>query len=318
MNSRKNEAWGKMLLRAREQNGLSQGQLADLTGISARTVYRAERLGMVPGAQIIIRLADALKADPYEWLRLANETVASDFVENVRQHFTQTARSFAGMALEEFIEGMKERRCNLGADDPGLMCVCYASEPAARYREAVAKGVADLIVHGLHLGMFFPYPIQDKIERRLLRNDYARSCRDTWEAVRDLAVDYRAMVAEVAPNAEAYVKLFIPNAEAMLFVPPASSFALRPTYVALQRSSLEPEDELCGIIAQIPRDRQRDHEDSDDAPRWYSMKDDLRPAWRAYFADAIDTWQNSRWDGCITPNSWQEYNLVEWMGNGNG
>lgn len=61
------------ILKARQDRGISQEQLAELSGIDLGVISRAERLIRIPGLASILDLAKALDLDFADLIRVASE-----------------------------------------------------------------------------------------------------------------------------------------------------------------------------------------------------------------------------------------------------
>lgn len=282
--------FGKVLYDKREERGLTQTELATAARVSSRTIFRAENEGKVPGRDIILRLAFALGEDAAAWSQLAGYAPPRDVeIETAKKAFdTQRnvdSTEISGIPFDQMLDEVGE---GLSHDTPKLMCVCYCSQPNAVVRTEIREKVAQMIAKGLHLAMYLPYPKLS--EEQFVGNGCAWSYRQVLIDVVQLFLEYRAHPVVQGANASTRVRLFYPGDKDVLWVPPVTSFSLRPTYVVPHAGASEAECRL-GTLVELPHTNE---------PRWFDMYSPtnassskhtpLLRAWRGYFDAACRTW----------------------------
>ncbi len=85
--------FGEKLKDLRLKLNYSQSELAEVTGISERSLYTYEALGAIPRKNNILKLASALKVDPSYLLDEENEEPGEGFKE---EEFVRRAKSRYG------------------------------------------------------------------------------------------------------------------------------------------------------------------------------------------------------------------------------
>jgi len=293
-----NRSLGEMLRQAREDRGWSQTELAEMMGISAGTVHRTETGGTKPGLNVLVGLAVAFNEDPEEWIEKAgrpplNKDELAQLVDKARKGMAGSGRS-SGVPFEAFITEMGK---DLSQLKPKLICVCYMSRPSAIRRADILRQITLLIPNGLHLAMFCPYPV---VSNELSQSNYcARHYSDIMNDVSLLWHEYMTTPVLRAHNltAEKRIKMFYPKQEDVLFMPPPTTFGLRPMLIVPKPGATDSDCHL-GCIVDLPFDNE---------PRWYDIHTPgaicteqvalMLKAWHAYFDPAIRAWQGlDSWD----------------------
>lgn len=288
---------------------LTPTELSHRARLSSRTVYRVVNEGATPERETVVRLALALRADPNEWLRIAGKRLLdAKELQRRREEFSAQRTTDESLTYGvSFLEKLKLLREEVSENNPRLMCVCYESRPAAIPRKEILTEVSDLIADGLYLAMFCPFP---RVHEESTWSSWcARHYSENFGDVVGLAREYRASPS-IKGKHEDRIRLYYPKARDSFIMPPATTFALRPTLIAKPDDSVQVEQ--MGVIAEVPY--------APDDPRWFDMfktfqssesyLQRLIAAWRDYFLPAIATWSKQGWAQTDTHSeSWELFDF---------
>lgn len=85
---------GQAIQRIRKERGMTQEQLAELTGISSNSISRIERGALIPALPTLIELCNALEVG-------ADAVLAAYLVTDTPIRWTPLARKLEGVGLEK-------------------------------------------------------------------------------------------------------------------------------------------------------------------------------------------------------------------------
>lgn len=98
---------GERIRTARLRAGLSQVELADRAGVRQPTMYRYERRGMVPGAEILTRIAAALGVSE-RWLMHGDDAPAEPHARSARTAEPTPPHWNAFLSSYEYLDELSE------------------------------------------------------------------------------------------------------------------------------------------------------------------------------------------------------------------
>ena len=209
---------GDCLKQARQRRFWSQSALAKEAGVSTRTIVALETHKRESArADVVARLARALKADPKEWLILGGHT---DFAGDKLQRTLRAAGGFQfpdEMDPADFFSRMLEE---LSEATPSLMCVCYPSVPGTNHRPDVRNILTKALQQGLTLALVCPFPnANDSIENSA-KPSLLRYYREVYDHVILLARD---LAEKLKPNRKRHIAVFVPaqNSDVLWWTMPA-------------------------------------------------------------------------------------------------
>ena len=275
---------GNELKLARDRKRWTQMQLALEARVSTRTIVALEnRKATSPRADVIVRLARALGADPKAWLAQTGHSESDKTVE--RSLNLAAGLRFRGeMDPSEYFSRLLEELSNNGER---LMCICYPSIPGTSHRPDVRNQFVKAVNRGLGVALVCPFQKPGPVENSA-KPYLARYYRDVYEQVILLARDLSEGIdANLKNRLAVFIPFFEDGHSERWSMPPQGISKVRQALVKkFDVTEDESEFELIAWVelAEDGRDRMIEIYPSEKKDR---MRVDVLRCWREYFAEII-------------------------------
>jgi transcriptional regulator with XRE-family HTH domain len=285
----------------RLEKGLTQGELAQKSRVSLRTISLVEK-GHIPGPAVILQLANTLGRDPKEWTQLGGR-------ENTK--LSAVARFPGETDPHIYFDSLLAALPKSGHI---LMSPSYTSVPGALHRPDIFSKLIDLVNGGLWMGMTFPYPdIRGEIGRK---TRLILFYRNVLTQMKGMAEDLRSAVA---PDKKERVNIFVPKliAEegALPIVMPTSGLGeYRPTFVKFAKAPEgRPAEELAAWFKLAGEQKDRWVPIYPDAGLMAKGAQSIQAfnCWRDYFSDIIEQWEKLTADA-TNQRGWLDGTFPDW------
>ncbi len=305
---------GAKLRKARKELGLSQAELARRSGVSIRTLNRAEQHGLFPKTELVIRIALALDEDPDDWVEPTGPGLSDYSIDRLESDYRRQPIEVANLPSERVFSIIRRRLSVTGGS--GLLCLCCLSKQGVPATILSEQTVADLILAGMRIVIFLPYPIGDwegdqRIGESIIARDnaLARSYADVSRSAVDLARDYFNAVRQRSghqndTSCSSGLKLLVPRIRGLLNLPPPIHEPSPPMYLATGLSNDDAFQEFVGSMQ---------FKDRETNPFWQEYAPEIKRSWKDFFSTAIAHWSKARdkidWGQPIESWSWVEYDI---------
>lgn len=298
----------------RETLHLTQQQLASRAKVSSRTIsalISQEKTSI--RADVIVRLAVALEANPEEWLELAKVS-ASDAAIEINRNRVQSHSQGDGevsphqpseIAPQDFFEDLKDL-----ANSRGLLCVYYSTPPVL---SGIHSDLQPLLVRriqeGMDLAMFIP--------SSLTQFDFPRGPRRHvgahWEMVASrVKLLAGSIIEQLQSDAKGSIRVVQPKREtnvgAQSVVFPCTWSQNRPMLALSSRKEIFSDKHYDLYEWQTSIDEKDDHIHQYLSPQAHP----LLALWKGFFFDVITSWSTNEagcWEGAIEGGAWENIEI---------
>ncbi len=166
------EKFGAVVKRKRLELGLSQKKLGHLAGVTGTYIADMENFGKIPKDSVVLKLAVALKLDPFFFLLVALKERNSEDDEVITL-YEKAFKAYSIARIRGEINGPTDEALH-----PGIV--------AARVEEAIKRGLKIIIAD--------PEQIQEEPYRNLI-GEIERKVQQEWaDELSDLEINYKETV----------------------------------------------------------------------------------------------------------------------------
>lgn len=304
-------AFANVVKAARQQAGMSQGELARASSVSPKTIVKLEEGGKAR-SDAVIRLAAALGQPVEVWLNLSGLKVSESRIQNVLGQ-QQAERGTAPFPRVDPGEYFKRMRHHLENHKSGIMVSVITSRVPID-RPDLVDIFGELFAKGLTLAIACPFPVADKdIATYLphLNGYYSRSYG--W------ACDLAAKVEQMYEAAQRRVHVFTLKTrdQAMLVYPPLRATDTRPALIKYSESRsddskiLVPARYAAGAYVRFTDGRRDQWLDIYDGEGEMNERtEETYGAWADYLSEIADNWMPTNHDSPFDPAKLRFWQLM--------